>query len=182
MARLVFILVIFMFLAGKEISLGQTKASLSDFLTQGEGVAILIEDINETGQKIGITKEKLQKICHDELRLNKISVLSNQDRARTAKKAYIYVNVSFSEIDDGWVAFTIRMEHRQLAWLNPQKYFFATTWEQQTTGLVDLRIGGTAELTTKILKQMVNMFSDDYYKAPGNGKRPSTAPPPKPPK
>lgn len=130
-----------------------------------DGFEILIEVLNEDAIKIGLTRKRLKTVTELALRREGITVVEYKGGVKTTEELlkfsrtpFIYVNVNVSGR-----AFSVKLELKERVVLERDESISctATTWDQLITGIH----GGNSEFIVSALKELLDYFINDYYKA-----------------
>ncbi len=130
-----------------------------------QGVAVVVEQIDQKAKMYGLTSEALQADTVLKLRQNRIKVFSEQQRLQMPAIPYLYINVNVVVREDiKFTAANTRVAFKQVVLLkrDPTNTCVATTWEAG-----DISMGKTADLkdVREDVKALVDQFIKDYLAA-----------------
>jgi predicted secreted protein len=130
-----------------------------------QGIAVVVEQIDQEAKRYGLTGEALQADTELKLRQNGIKVFSEQERLQTPEMPQLYINVNVvvrEEIEFSAANTHVAFKQVVLLKRDPTNACVATTWE---AGGVSM--GETADLkgVREDVKALVDQFINDYLAA-----------------
>lgn len=124
------------------------------------GVFIVVDDLDSSVEKAGLTKADIQSQVEQELRLAGVPILTREQWVTTAGGPYLHVNAFLFSSDAGVWPFFVEVSSMQRVALERSSVniFFAPTWSVATVGSV-----GTNKLGQ--IKDIVKDYVDQFAKA-----------------
>lgn len=108
------------------------------------GVCVLVENIQPNiqkyAQKYGLSAPQIQKEIEQRLRAAGIRVVSGNDWLNMPGRPALYVNINTHETEKYWYAYDIKLELRQIVFLeaNPKVRTLTGTWYINMTGMANI--------------------------------------------
>jgi hypothetical protein len=126
------------------------------------GVTVVVEPLQESAERDGLTRRQLQAEVERQLQAAGIRVLTQAEWRSTPGSPYLYVSVSALKKSYGLYAYSIEVCLNQVVTLlrNQDIQEFAETWETREVGTV-----GKERLVTvqKSVAAHVNIFIQEYF-------------------
>jgi len=125
------------------------------------GVFIVVDDLESTVEKAGLTKADIQSQVEQELRLAGIPILSREQWVTTPGGPYLHVNAFVLSSNESVWPFFIEVSSMQRVILERSSVniFFAPTWSVATVGSVGSNKLGQIK---DIVKDYVDQFAKAY--------------------
>ena len=109
-----------------------------------QGLWVLVEElqpnIQKYAKKSGLNASQLQKDIEQRLRTTNIRVVSEKDWLTLPGRPALYVNINTHETEKYWYAYNIKLELRQIVFLeaNPKVRALTGTWSVNMTGMANI--------------------------------------------
>jgi len=132
-----------------------------------QGVYVAVEELQPNlvkygaAQKVGLSKEVLQRDIEARLTKAGIRVLTWDQMLKTPGSPFLYVVVNTHESEKYWYAYDIRIELQQIVSMatNPKVRAMAGTWSTNMTGIVNV---GTLHVIRDDVGALVGKFVAAY--------------------
>jgi hypothetical protein len=132
-----------------------------------QGVYVAVEELQPNlmkygaAQKVGLSKEALQRELEARLTKAGIRVLTWDQMLKTPGSPFLYVVVNTHESEKYWYAYDIRIEFQQLVIMeaNPKVRAMAGTWSINMTGIANI---GTLQVIKDDVGALVGKFVQAY--------------------
>jgi len=137
-------------------------------LTGLHRVYVLIENIQPNiqkySQKAGLSTVQIQKDIESSLNAAGIRTMSRDEWLNAQGRHVLYVNINTHETEKYWYAYDIKLELRQLVFLevNPKIKTLADTWSINITGVANI---GNLNLIKKDTFVLLERFIQAYRSA-----------------
>ena len=135
-------------------------------LTGIQAVSVEVEELQPNIQKyaakFALTKTNLQGDAVKALTNTGISVVSGNEWLNTPGRPVLYVNVNTHETEKYWYAYDIKIELRQIVYLetNPKVRILSDTWSISITGIANI---GTLNVIRHDVGVLVDRFVEAYW-------------------
>jgi hypothetical protein len=135
-------------------------------LTGIQAVSVEVEELQPNIQKyaakFALTKTNLQGDVVKALTNTGISVVSGNEWLNTPGRPVLYVNVNTHETEKYWYAYDIKIELRQIVYLetNPKVRILSDTWSISITGIANI---GTLNVIRHDVGVLVDRFVEAYW-------------------
>jgi len=138
------------------------------------GFHVIVEDLQPNllkyekyAKQFDFNRDGIQRDVEKKLKEAGISVLSREAWLQTPGRPVLYVNVNTHESEKYWFSYNIKIEVRQLVFLeaNPAVKTLTGTWSLNITGMANI---GNLRQISYDLKTLTTRFVD-AFKAPNRG-------------
>jgi hypothetical protein len=132
------------------------------------GFHVIVEDLQSNllkyekySKQFDFNKDSIQRDLENKLKEAGISVLSRDAWLQTPGRPVLYVNVNTHESEKYWFSYNIKMEVRQLVFLeaNPAVKTLSGTWSLTITGMTNI---GNLRQINNDLKTLTVRFVDAF--------------------
>ena len=143
---------------------GADDESARESLKALKGVYIVVDDLDPSVEKAGLTKSDIQHQVEQELRLAEIPILTREQWVTAPGGPYLHVNAFLVSNDDSVWPFFVEVSSMQRVVLERSSVniFFAPTWSVATVGSVGSNKLGQIK---DIVKDYVGQFAKAYRSA-----------------
>lgn len=133
-----------------------------------KGVSIVVEELQPNivkyAQKVGLTREQIQKDVEIKLKSTGIKVFAMNEWLSAPGRPMLYINVNTHEFEKYLYAYDIKLEFQQVVFLeaNPSIKTIAITWSTNMTGIANI---GTLNSIRNNVGKMTDIFIEAYRSA-----------------
>ena len=122
-----------------------------------EGVDVIVENLQDGGEAIGVSAASIEGDVERQLRLAGIRILTKRERLDSDRKPYLYINCNILYFESiGLVTFSIDVEAHQIAELRTGEDAQVLTWAKSYLGSQHKDRAG------KKLREVVESFVDEF--------------------
>jgi hypothetical protein len=133
-----------------------------------KGINITVEELQPSilkyAQKTGLTREQIQKDVEIKLKSTGIKIFALSEWLNAPGRPMLYINVNTHEFDKYLYAYDIKLEFRQVVFLeaNPSIKTMAVCWSTNMTGIANI---GTLNSIRSNIGKMTDIFIEAYRSA-----------------